>query len=293
MKKSILILGGTKFFGRHLTKMLVDAGHDVTVASRRPYEDLNVFYKQIDRQDAIAVKKIASNGWDVVFDQICMNGSDAHIAVEAFSSNCRKYVVSSSIAVYGRQSCQYSSEGKFNPITYNQSDIPTEDTYTLGKREAESILCQAQDLSCIAVRFPIVLGTDDYTERLEAPIRAAIRTGKIDCGSADLPLSVISSKEAAAVLNWVGCTSTVTGSLNATSIGLVRPSDIVREVSRLSKRDIRPVENATPELKSILNLSRDMSADPSRAVKLGAPLTETWSWLSPLLNFYVQSALAE
>ena len=37
--KKVLVLGGTRFFGKHLVEALLQAGHDVTIATRGITED--------------------------------------------------------------------------------------------------------------------------------------------------------------------------------------------------------------------------------------------------------------
>ena len=37
--KKVLVLGGTRFFGKHLVEVLLQAGHDVTIATRGVTED--------------------------------------------------------------------------------------------------------------------------------------------------------------------------------------------------------------------------------------------------------------
>ncbi|MGR4032399.1 NAD-dependent epimerase/dehydratase family protein, partial [Bacillus sp. ZZQ-131] len=37
--KKVLVLGGTRFFGKHLVEYLLQAGHDVTIATRGVTED--------------------------------------------------------------------------------------------------------------------------------------------------------------------------------------------------------------------------------------------------------------
>ena len=58
-------------------------------------------------------------------------------------------------------------EEDFNPFEHNIIEGPKEDfTYNEGKRQAEAVFFKKAPFPVVAVRFPIVLGFNDYTKRL-------------------------------------------------------------------------------------------------------------------------------
>lgn len=84
---SILVLGGTRFFGRRLVQNLIDDGHCVSIGTRgniRPDFSSEVEYLTLDRRDPKSMAKVLKGRrWDVVYDQLCMDSIDASHSVEA------------------------------------------------------------------------------------------------------------------------------------------------------------------------------------------------------------------
>jgi nucleoside-diphosphate-sugar epimerase len=162
----ILILGGTKFFGREFALLAHKKGHDVTIFSRRvPTTDLPRAIKQIKglRQN---LSFAAGQKWDFVLDNICYSSDDMKEALGVFSGNVRHYVFVSSgdvhLAVNGAKSP--FSETAAHSLPEIRGKI---DAYGKGKFEAEKILV-ASSLPYTIVRFPIVIGPGDPKSRLFA-----------------------------------------------------------------------------------------------------------------------------
>ena len=68
----ILVIGGTRFIGVYLTKLLVQAGHEVVLFNRGNHPaPLGVGQIIGDRTDATQLKeKLARESFDVIFDNI-------------------------------------------------------------------------------------------------------------------------------------------------------------------------------------------------------------------------------
>ncbi|MCU0550818.1 MAG: NAD-dependent epimerase/dehydratase family protein, partial [Leptolyngbya sp. Prado105] len=66
----ILIMGGTRFIGVYLTKLLVEQGHEVTLFNRgnKPAPVAGVKQVTGDRTNADDLKQLASLDFDAVFD---------------------------------------------------------------------------------------------------------------------------------------------------------------------------------------------------------------------------------
>ncbi|MDR0645673.1 MAG: NAD-dependent epimerase/dehydratase family protein [Elusimicrobiota bacterium] len=160
----ILILGGTKFFGREFALLARRKGHDVTVFSRRaPAPDLPRAIKQIRglRQN---LSFAAGQKWDFVLDNICYLPEDMKEALRIFDGNIRHYAFVSSgdvhLAVNGAKS-PFSETAAHN-LSERRGKM---DAYGKGKFEAEKILI-ASSLPYTIVRFPIVIGEGDPKYRL-------------------------------------------------------------------------------------------------------------------------------
>lgn len=104
-----LVIGGTLFIGRALVERLLERGDEVVVMHRRegtPYGD-RVEEIHCDRNDIAAVRAaLAGKPFDFVFDNVYdwERGTTAEqvaAAVLATADGLRRYVFTSSVAVYG------------------------------------------------------------------------------------------------------------------------------------------------------------------------------------------------
>ncbi|MGM0879289.1 MAG: NAD-dependent epimerase/dehydratase family protein [Bacillota bacterium] len=168
---NILVMGGTKFFGRRLVYLLLEDDHNVTIATRGQTTDdfgAKVQRIQIDRTDQDSmIKAFADQHYDLVYDQICFNPREAKIAVEAFGNRVKRYIFTSSMAVYGHKEDE-TTESDFRPENYSYDLEANEYAYDEGKRQAEAYLFQHAAFPVVAVRVAMVVsGDDDYTGRFD------------------------------------------------------------------------------------------------------------------------------
>jgi len=140
-----LVIGGTLFIGRALVDQLLERGDDVVIMHRgkgTPF-GTRVGEIQCDRNDVAAVRA-ALNGstFDVVYDNVYdwQRGTTAEqvsaAALAAATGNLRRYVFTSSIAVYG-QGGEFDEEA---PLV--ASDYPN--PYSAQKADSERALFEAQ-----------------------------------------------------------------------------------------------------------------------------------------------------
>lgn len=182
--KSALILGGTQFVGKRLVQLLVNEGVEVTIATRGKTDDPfgdQVSRLVIDRENAETLKGAFNDKkWDVVFDQTCYSSQEARDSLKALTGKVKKYVFTSSQAVYDFGTIQV--EERFNPLDFDPIIKTRKDYigyvgYKEAKRAAEAILFQNADMPVTAIRFPIIIGKDDYTNRLKFHVEH-IKEGK-------------------------------------------------------------------------------------------------------------------
>jgi nucleoside-diphosphate-sugar epimerase len=105
MKKSALILGGNRFFGRHLALALLAEDYEVTLLNRGRMDDRlgsQVERFQADRRNEAELQKsLSGKNFDLVFDQICFSATDATSLCEMLKGRAKKVVFTSSQSVYG------------------------------------------------------------------------------------------------------------------------------------------------------------------------------------------------
>ncbi|RPI77415.1 MAG: NAD-dependent epimerase/dehydratase family protein, partial [Desulfobacteraceae bacterium] len=173
--KNILVFGGTRYFGKHLARELLDKGHAVTIATRGKAADSfgdRVKRLVLDRYDKQSLANaLNKQTWDLVYDQICYAPTDAADTCEILAGKVGRYVFTSSMSVYPSGLARMETD--FDPRHYKiQMGRRDDFSYAEGKRQAEAVFFQKADFPVVSVRFPIVLGPDDYTGRLHAPVQA-------------------------------------------------------------------------------------------------------------------------
>jgi nucleoside-diphosphate-sugar epimerase len=99
----ILIMGGTRFIGVNLTKILVQQGHEVVLFNRgnKPAPVAGVQQIHGDRTDSQQLReKLSSEQFDVIYDNNGRELSDTQPLVELFKDQVQHFVYVSSAGVY-------------------------------------------------------------------------------------------------------------------------------------------------------------------------------------------------
>ena len=170
--KKILILGGTRYVGLELIKLLNKKKIDLFIASRRKIDHKKFIF--LDRKNIDNLNEIFSkHEFDIVVDFICYSSLDSKKLLDSLKINNRtpKLIIISSVYVYSdpkKINCNSTfTEDCFisTNFGYSLSDLP-DISYSKGKREMESYISQHYDQDkLVIIRFPIVLGSNDYTNR--------------------------------------------------------------------------------------------------------------------------------
>ncbi len=244
----VLVLGGTRFFGVHLVKELIAKGYDVTIATRGMTADSfgdSVDRIIVDHTDFEDMKAKFSNlEYDVVFDDLAYCSNDVRYALE--SIKCSRYIMVSSTAVY-----------ELHPNTVEEDYLPinkdliwcdrADYSYDEIKRLAESALVHKYaNQNSVAVRFPYVIGEDDYTERLKFYVEHTMKQIPMNIDNIDFQMSFITSDEAGKFLVFL-TESDYTGSINGACSGTISIRNILDYVeSKTGKKAVIDIngENA-------------------------------------------------
>ncbi len=99
----ILIIGGTRFIGVYLTKLLVAQGHEVVLFNRGNHPSPVSGVEQIVGDRTIAtdlVQKLSSQNFDAVFDNNGRELTDTQPLAELFAGKVQHFVYMSSAGVY-------------------------------------------------------------------------------------------------------------------------------------------------------------------------------------------------
>ncbi|WP_396610304.1 NAD-dependent epimerase/dehydratase family protein [Haloferax sp. S1W] len=172
---SALVIGGTRFIGRHLVSDLLDHDYDVTIFNRgnhdNPFADNpRVQHIQGDRTDdeALRTAKLTVEP-DAVFDCVAYKPHEVASAVDIFA-DVDAYVYISSGAAYGAEEIP-KREGvtPLSGCTDEQAVDDSPESYGPRKAEGDRVVFEAasRGINAMSVRPCIVYGPHDYTERLD------------------------------------------------------------------------------------------------------------------------------
>lgn len=286
MSKRVLILGGNRFFGRHLALALVAEGHKVTLLNRGLSDDLlgqNVERLKVDRKNNVDFKKaLMGRSWDFVFDQICYTASDAQLLCEILKGNTEKIIFTSSQSVYG-----YGldlKEEAFNPYNYKyRVEAVPESDYAEAKRQAEAVFSKFPELNPVMVRMPFVIGTDDYTKRLIWHIDKCRNGNPIyfPCDSARL--GFIRSDMAGSTLLSIS-KSKLKGPVNCVCPGDISLSELMGLIGSYVGRSYIPAVSVDSENQSPYGIEHDWTMNTTKIQSAGIELPNLSHWLPNLLQ---------
>ena len=170
-----LVIGGTRFIGRHTVEELLAHDYDVTIFNRgnhdNPFADEDrVEHIEGDRTDDtdLQTASLAARP-DIVVDCVAYKPAEVERAVEVFS-DADAYVYISSGDAYGREEIpKREDETPLRPCTPEQAEDASGETYGNRKAEGDRVVVEAaaNGVNAMSVRPCIVYGPHDYTERMD------------------------------------------------------------------------------------------------------------------------------
>jgi len=310
MKQNVLVIGGTRFFGKLLVEGLLDAGHAVTIATRGQAPDTfgtRVRRLRVDRRDAAAMARTfaAELGFDLVYDQMCYSPLDAAISAETFAGKVGRYVMASTIEVYNHLHGQVDRPLREDDVDLAREPVDmaypwhapevAEAAYGRGKRQAEAFFQQDGRLPVVSVRIGHVLaGPEDFTGRLQGYVRRVLARQPLWHAAAPGRSSFISAPGIAAFLLWAG-QSSVLGPINAAARGPLSALDIHLRVAQGLQlpAEARPVRSAVlPSELSPYDFPSRYEMDLSRAESLGHRFDHSTDWLDALILQHAEALAA-
>ncbi|WP_163652538.1 NAD-dependent epimerase/dehydratase family protein [Listeria sp. PSOL-1] len=281
----ILVLGGTRFFGKKLVERLIEAHHDVTIATRGTHENPfgeAVAHKKFDRRERDDLFELAQTKFDVVYDNICYSPQEALYAVQAFKDQSIRYIFTSTLAVYCPKDKELF-EDDFDPAQYEIVTGDREDFYYgEGKRLAEAVYFQKASFPVVAVRFPIVLDEADYTKRLEFHLNHMLAGEEIGIKNKDAHIGFIQANEAARFLEWIGTKSELSGAFNAASNGIYTLSELIDLLETITKKTAVIEEVTEDNDESPFDLEGDYYLNTKKAQQAGFQFDRLADWFPKL-----------
>lgn len=284
---NVLVLGGTRFFGIPMVNELLKRGHQVTIATRGLAPDeYGEKVKRIvfDHTDGQSVKRALRGGhYDVAIDKIAYCSNDVRRVLDVV--DCERYILMSSTAVYAPKHID-TRESEFDPAAQTLVWGERNDfTYEEGKRQAERALQQRfSNRNWLAVRYPFVIGKDDYTKRLFFYVEHIIKSIPMKIDNLDAQMGYIRSDEAGKLLAFLA-DQNVTGAINASAEGTISLGEVILYVEKKTGRKavFSSLGDAAP-----YNGEPAYSINTGRAKELGFCFSLLQDWIYGLLDYYIK-----
>lgn len=285
----ILVLGGTRFFGVHMVNDLIEKGHEVTIATRGQTPDDfgdSVMRIRLDRTDEDSIKAMISDThYDVIIDKIAYCSNDVRKLLD--NADCDKYIYMSSTAVYDPlhvDTVEDDFDGNGGELIW--CDRP-DFSYDVVKRHAEYALWQKySDKKFVAVRYPFVIGKDDYTKRLYFYVEHVLKQMPMKVDNLDNQMSFIKSDEAGKFISFL-VDKDFTGAVNGCSHGTVSVKTILDYIGKETGFSAVLSDDGDP---APYNGMPEYSINTQKAESLGFEFTDINDWIFGLLDYYIDVA---
>ena len=169
-----LIVGGTRFIGRHTVTELLAHDYDVTLLNRGNHENPFADHDRVewiegDRTERADLERAAEAvDPDLVVDCVAYHPGEVREATEVFA-DAGAYVYVSSGAVYARPDVpKREGETPLLSCTAEQAQDDSYETYGERKAEGDRAVFEAAErgVNAVSVRPTVVYGPHDYTGRL-------------------------------------------------------------------------------------------------------------------------------
>lgn len=282
----ILVLGGTRYFGKRLVRQLLQQGHEVWILSRGQVDDgFGPYVHRLlaDRNDVPAVQKALGDlRFDVVVDQILMTAKQAEEAIQIFSGKTDYYLMTSTVSVYDLGAGL--KEEAVIPEKYKpQTPTNPKEEYGEQKRAAEFVFATKAPFAVGFARFPIVLGEDDYTRRLHDQIARVKKGEPIYYPNLQAKMSFINSEDAGQALLWL-LKNKKTGPYNFAAADPMKLQDLLNMIESAVGKKTNLLTQPSEKEWSPFGISQDWYIKVHKAEQEGFYAQPLSSWLQPLIQ---------
>ena len=283
---NILVIGGTRFFGIPMVEELLNAGHHVTIATRGLSADSfgsSVQRIILDRTDAQSVRDaLSGRHFDIIIDKLAHCSNDLQPVMDA--ADFDQYIQMSTTAVYDPKFTN-TVESDFDALSKEliwcgRPDFP----YAEIKRQAECALWQKYpDRNWIAVRYPFVIGKDDYTKRLLFYVEHVMKSIPMFIDNPDCQMGFIRSDEAGKFLAFLAGKD-FRGAVNGASEGTISVREILDFVEQKTGKKAIIEASGDP---APYNGEPEYSINTDKAAALGFRFSRLRDWIYDLLDYYI------
>ncbi len=194
----ILIIGGTRFLGRHLVNSARARGHEVTLFNRGiTNPDIFLSVKKIQGDREKDLDKLLGRRWDVVIDTSGYIPRLVKMSAEALKDAVESYIFISSLSVYADFSRTGINESSpVGKIDDESIEEITNETYGPLKVLCEKAVQDVFGISSLIVRPGLIVGPHDPTDRFTYwPVRVARGGDILAPDRPDAPIQIIDARD--------------------------------------------------------------------------------------------------
>lgn len=196
----ILIIGGTRFLGRHLVDSALARGHEVTLFNRgksNPDLFLNIETILGDREHDL--EKLSGREWDAGIDTCGYFPRIVRLSAQSLEKSVGRYVFISSISVYASFSKIGIDEndpvGKIEDETFEEI---TGESYGPLKALCEKAVQEIYQDRALIIRPGLIVGPNDPTDRFTYwPVRVARGGEVLAPQEPDVPIQIVDVRDLA------------------------------------------------------------------------------------------------
>jgi nucleoside-diphosphate-sugar epimerase len=312
----ILIIGGNRFFGRRLVNRLASSGHDLTILNRGNLSDQSegkvrrlkfdrAFLGQLHKKELAdsahsraisnsimtddfrqAQEVLLNEQWDVIYDQVCYEAHEAKGACDLFKNKTKKYIFLSSQSVYDLGS--EIEESSFQTQSHHFESVADRFlNYSEAKRQCETTFARNASFDVVSVRFPMMVGIDDYTERFKFHVVRILKNLPIFFPNLEAKISLLDSKDGADFLFALKDTQ-FSGPINFASTLPLRLSDMVVEIENLAGKKMLLGSIDHPLARSPYGAEQNWWMSTKKANAMGFTARPITEWFKTLAQHYIQ-----
>jgi 2'-hydroxyisoflavone reductase len=297
---SILVIGGTRFLGKHIVDAALANGHRVTVFHRgKTSVSTGLPVEEIlgDREHDLA--RLAGRRWDAVIDTCGFVPRVVRLSAEALKDAVDRYFFISTLSVYADITPHEDESAPLATI-----DDPTNEDVPQFYGALKVLCEQAVDAVMpgrgVHVRAGLIVGPHDYVNRFPYWVRRLAEGGEVLApGDDDSPVQIIDARD---IADWImhNLHSDAVGAYNLTGHEQpLRIEDVLQTVHRVVGGDARftwvsdeflLAQNMQPMDSLVFWLPADADGFAMRKVEravaaglrfrpLEVTARDTWDWL--------------
>ncbi|MCP8967582.1 SDR family oxidoreductase [Ectobacillus ponti] len=205
----VLILGGTRFLGKHLAKEALERGYEVTLFNRGNHPAPFAGVEQLLGDRDGSLEALRGRQWDAVIDTCGFVPRVITKIAEVLGGNIGHYTYISSISVY-KDWIPYDIDESYELVTMTDEEAeeatkdnagPIYEHYGALKALCEHEAEKRMPGKVLTVRAGQIVGPEDYTDRLSYWLQRVHKGGRVLCpGNPDRPVQIVDVRDLAA---WI------------------------------------------------------------------------------------------